>query len=157
MKSQFLTISFPLYVNLNRSSVGSAHVPQDPQVTGQAADTPGRSQRFLVSLVPTQLQYLDTYGFGLPTVGIFSLKAVSEQLIDGVADGEVVGVAVGEVVGVVVGVIGAADGLGDGLIEAVGLLVGSSLGALLGSILGAANGTLVGMSLGALLGSKLGN
>lgn len=144
MNSQFLTISLPLYVNLNRNSSGSAHVPHVPQVIGQAAETPGRAQRFLVSLVPTQLQYLDTYGFGLPTVGIFSLRVESTQSIVGVADGRgVVGAGVAAV-GVVVGVIGAAEGLGDGLIDAVGLLVGSSLGALLGSKLGGANGVLVG-------------
>lgn len=109
----------------------------DPQVTGQAADTPGRAQRLVVSFCPTQLQYLDTYGFGLPTVGIFNLKAESAHEMVGVAVGvAVVGAGVAAV-GVMVGAIGAADGLGDGLIEAVGLLVGLSLGALLGSILGA--------------------
>lgn len=144
MKSQFLTISLPLYKNLNRNSVGSAHVPQVAQVTGQAAETPGRAQRFFTSFCPTQLQYLDTYGFGLPTVGIFSLRSESAQLMLGVADGAgVVGAGVAAV-GVIVGAIGAAEGLGDGLIELVGLLVGSSLGALLGSILGGANGTVVG-------------
>jgi hypothetical protein len=156
MNSQFLTISLPLYKNLNRKSVGSAQVSQDSQVIGQAADTPGSSQRFLVSLVATQLQYLETYGFGLPTVGIFSLRVVSTQLMVGVADGAgVVGAGVA-FVGVPVGAIGAAEGLGDGLMEEVGLLVGSSLGALLGSKLGGAKGAVVGASLGALLGSKLG-
>jgi len=106
-------------------------------VIGQEAETPGSLQRFLVSLVATQVQYLETYGFGLPTVGIFSLRAESLHVKDGEPVGALVVGAGVAAVGVAVGAIGAAEGLGDGLIDLVGLFVGSSLGALLGSILGA--------------------
>jgi len=157
MKSQFLTIVLPLYVNLKRSSSGSAQVPQVPQVIGQAAETPGNAQRFVLSFCPTHVQYLDTYGFTLPTVGIFSLREESEHA----TVGELLGVAVVgasvSIVGDPDGAIGAAEGLGDGLMDLVGVLVGSSLGALLGSKLGGAKGTVEGASLGALLGSKLGS
>ena len=111
---------------------------------GQEAETPGSAQRFLVSLIPTQVQYLETYGFGLPTVGIFSLRRESLHVSVGEPVGAgVVGAGVAAV-GVPVGATGAAEGLGDGLIDSVGMFVGSSLGALLGSKLGGANGIVVG-------------
>jgi len=144
-------------VNLKRSSSGSAQIEQDPQVIGQAAETPGNPQRLFVSFCPTQVQYLDTYGFTLPTVGIFSLRVESSHATDGALLGVAeVGAGV-SIVGDPDGAIGAAEGLGDGLMDSVGVLVGSSLGALLGSKLGGAKGTVEGTSLGALLGSKLGS
>jgi len=110
-----------------------------------------------VSFCPTHVQYLDTYGFGLPTVGIFSLREVSTHSLVGVPVGTGVTGAGVAIVGDPDGAIGAPEGLGDGLMDPVGKLVGTSLGALLGSKLGGAKGTVEGTSLGALLGSKLGS
>ena len=56
---QLLTISEPLYVNLNLNvESGSSQVAQVPQVTGHAADTPVRAQRFCVSFLATHSQDL---------------------------------------------------------------------------------------------------
>jgi len=96
-------------------------VVQVPQVIGQAADTPVRAQRLVVSLVATQLQYLEMV---FPSFTIFSLSGVSTHGKVAAAVGAGVGAPVGAGVGVPVGAIGAAEGLGDGLMDSVGLPVG---------------------------------
>mmetsp|Transcript_12522 Transcript_12522/g.18962 ORF Transcript_12522/g.18962 Transcript_12522/m.18962 type:complete len:160 (+) Transcript_12522:283-762(+) len=156
----------PFFSNLNlRSSTGSTQLAHVPQVTGQAAATPGRAQRILVDLLAAHSQDLVILS---PSLVILSLKAESTQAVIGVAVGAgvvatgagvtgikvgvleavAVGAGVGAFVGAldgdVVGPTGAADGLGDGLMDLVGRFVGSSLGALLGSKLGSANGIVLG-------------
>ena len=64
-----------LYVNLKRNS-GSAQVSQLPQVTVQAAETPGRLQRVAVSTLATHSQDLVMI---LPSLGILSLRGLSLQ------------------------------------------------------------------------------
>jgi len=86
-------------------------------VTGHAADTPGRRQRFFESFSATHEQYLEMV---LPFLTIFNLKAESAHEMVGVPVGDAVGVPVGDAVGVAVGANGAADGDGDGLIDIVG-------------------------------------
>ena len=78
---QLLTISEPLYVNLNLNvESGSSQVAQVPQVTGHAADTPAKAQRFLVSFLPTHTQDLAIF---LAPLVIFNLKPESTHLIVG--------------------------------------------------------------------------
>jgi hypothetical protein len=151
-KSQFLEMKPPLYSNLNLSSLsGSAQAAeQASHEIGQAPETPGKRQRFLVSFRATHEQYLEMV---LPSLVIFNLNAVSAQVTVGL---RVVGVPVGGIVGVPVGAKGAAEGAGEGLIELVGASVGVSLGTTLGERLGPPLGFPVGVSLGTVLGLKLG-
>jgi len=89
-------------------------VLQVSQVAGQAAEIPGKAQRFFVSLFATQLQYLEICAFGLvPAVGILNLKSESTQgnvgWDEGVPDGDIDGSRVGGSVGLL-----EIDGMAEG-------------------------------------------
>jgi hypothetical protein len=177
--SQFLKIKVPSFINLNLKAVGSdavpdggsTQVPQDPQVSGHASETPAYLQRMLVDFLSAQLQDLvildpslvnlilnalstqedvatgDAVGdaVGVPTG---AAVGVPTGLAVGVPVGDAVGVPVGDAVGEVVGPSGDADGLGDGLMDEVGMFVGSSLGTELGAKEGISLGSELGKSLG---------
>ena len=125
--SQLRVIFLSLYVNLNRKS-GSAQLSQLPQVTGQAAETPGRLQRAEVSVLATHSQDLV---MTFPSLRTLSLRGLSLQTDGegvggiGVDTGEGGGVGTGVGIGVE-GEVGTGDGIGVG--GEVGIGVGGEVG-----------------------------
>jgi hypothetical protein len=170
-QSQFLKMKVPSFINLNLKAVGSdavpdggsTQVPQLPQVSGHASETPAYLQRMLVDFLSAQLQDLVILD---PSLVNLILNALSTQ--EDVATGDAVGDAVGVPTGAAVGVpTGAAVGVPTGLAvgvpvgDAVGVPVGDAVGEVVGpsgDADGLGDGLMdeVGMFVGSSLGTELG-